>query len=165
MENFKGRRSHSKQSASVKEYLPEIAVNLSTAALTWLFGVLVFLPIAARIDPVGLPMLISLIILSAFSLFLIKGSKGLGNVLNAASDVLAYEWTRRRKGSKEKNLMEKTKMRIKVALRSATIVIIYLLYSPLLVTIHPAINGIAVIITIMGILWTLLKKDDWRTAK
>jgi len=160
MGETEANRVRSKKAATAEEHLPEITINLSAATLIWLFGVLVFLPVAVRIDPVGLPMLISLMILSAFSLFLIKGSKGLGNVLDAASDVLAYEYVRRRKGRKEKNLMDKTKIRIKVALRAATLVIICLLYSPLLVIVHPSINGIAVVITLMGIVLTILKKDN-----
>jgi len=160
MGETEANRPRSKKAATAEEPLPEITINLSAATLTWLFGVLVFLPIAVRIDPVGLPILISLIILSAFSFFLIKGSKGLRNVLDAASDVLAYEWMRRRKTKKEKALKERAKRRIKVALHVATLVIVYLLYSPLLATIHPAINGIAIVITILGILLTVLKKEN-----
>lgn len=161
MGNAEAAKARTKEAATSKEHIPEMAVNLSVAGLIWLFGVLVFLPMAVRIDPAGLPVLISLIILSFFSFFLIKGLQGLGKVLDMASGVLAYEWTRRRKGKKEKNLKERTERRIKVALQVATIVIVYLLYSPLLATIHPSINGIAIILSILGILgiiFTLLEK-------
>jgi len=152
--------THHKQAATTREPFPEIAVNLSVAALIWLFGVLVFIPMAVRIDSAGLPVLISLIILSSFSFFFLKGFKGLGSVLGSVSTVLAYEWTRRRKGKKEKNLTERTKRRFKVALHVATIIIVYLVYSPLLAMMHPSINGIAIILSILGIIFTILKKDN-----
>lgn len=140
-----------------EEFIPDIAVNLSTAALIWLFGVLVFLPMAVKIDPEGLPILISLITFCAFSLFLIRGLRGLGRVLDAASDVLAYEWTRRRETKKETDL---TKGRMRLALKVGIVIIIYLLYSPLLLALHPSINGIAIILSILGIVWILLKKNE-----
>lgn len=157
MEN-RERRARSKQAKMAREHLPEAAVNLSAAALIWLFGVLVFLPTAERIDTAGLPAIVSLIILFSFSFFLIRGSKGLGVFLDAASDLLAYEWTRRRKKKRAKTLEEKTKRGVKATLYGVAIIIVYLLYSPLLVTLHPAINGIAIIVTIFGILWILLQK-------
>lgn len=141
------------------EVLPEIAVNLSAAVLVWLFGVLVFLPMAIKIDPKGLSLICSLVILLAFSFFLIRGIRGLGKVLDAASYVLTHEflrWRRMEEGLTER--MERMNTRFRVTLHVATIIIVYLFYLPLLLTIHPAINGIALILTILGILWTLLKK-------
>lgn len=141
-----------------RESLSDSAVNLSAAALTWLFGVLVFLPMARRIDPRGLTLFLSLIIFSAFTLFLIKGLKGLGAALDAASMVLSHEWSKRRELEEEQ--LVKMRERFKVALRVAALIILYLLYSPLLLTIHPAINGIALIITLLGIIWILARKEQ-----
>ena len=159
METGEWKRVRFKKPSKAHENLPEIVVNLSASALIWLFGVLVFLPMAKEIDPKGLSILISLIILLAFSFFLFKCSRDAGKVLEATSDILTDEWIQRR-NVEEQNLKKRTKKRIKVALKASTIVLIYLFYSPLLATIHPSINGIGIIITILGILWIVLKKDN-----
>ena len=136
--------------------LQETIVNLSAALLIWLFGVLVFLPLAVEIDPEGFSVLISIIVFSAFSVFLIKSLKGLGDLIAFASDFLTKEWIMRRKVEDEK-LILKTKEKISVVLQALTLIVIYLLYSPLLTAIHPSINGIGIIVTLLGIFFIALK--------
>jgi len=135
--------------------LPEAMINLCAAVLIWLFGVLVFLPLADGIDPTRLSVLVSLIIFSALSLFLIKGLGELTNALGPVSEVLAEEWIHRRKARKGR---EGIRTRTRVVLEAAIIIAVYLLYSPLLARIHPSVNGIAAIIALLGILFVLLKK-------
>ena len=126
-------------------------VYLSTAALVWLFGVLVFLPLAEDINPDRLPRLLSLIVFLAFSIFLFRGLNGFSIFLDAASKSIASELAQRGKLD-ETDIKEK---RIRAALEAASLVVIYLLYSPLLFSFHPSINGIAVILTLLAILWTI----------
>jgi len=126
-------------------------VYLSTAALVWLFGVLVFLPLAEDINPDRLPRLLSLIVFLAFSIFLVRGLKGFSIFLDAASKSIASELAQRGKLD-ETDIKEK---RIRAALEAASLVVIYLLYSPLLFSFHPSINGIAIILTLLAILWTI----------
>ncbi|HDJ04601.1 MAG TPA: hypothetical protein ENF85_01245 [Candidatus Bathyarchaeota archaeon] len=95
----------------------------------------------------------SLIILLGFSFFLFKASRGLRDVLDAASEVLAYKWVRRRRRSR----LEEVERKVRAALYSATIVIFYLLYSPLLAGIHPSINGVTAILIILGVLSILFR--------
>ena len=132
------------------EALPEVAVDLSTAALIWLFGVLVFLPMAKRIDPIGLPIICSLLILSTFSLFLIRGLRRLANALDRIAEILSQRWSRRGKIGRERW--------IKVGLRTATAMTTCLLYLPLLSAIHPSLVGVAVIMTFLGLPWMLAKR-------
>ena len=134
--------------------LSENVENLTAVALIWLFGVLVFLPIAEGIDPTRLPIPTSLMIFLALTFFLLRGLKRLGDFLDVASELLAKEWLRRRKEGWD---LKKTKSRLRVLLEAATILAVYLLYSPLLTRIHPSINGIAIIITLLGILLTLFR--------
>ena len=152
MRNATEGKANLKRDLVVGKILPEIAVNLSAALLIWLFGVLVFIPIALGIDPAGLLLPCSLIILLGFSFFLFRGSRGLRDVLDAASEVLAYKWARRRRSR-----LEDVERKVRAALYSATILIFYLLYSPLLAGIHPSINGVAVILVILGVLSILFR--------
>lgn len=135
------------------EDLPQTVVYLSTSALVWLFGVLVFLPLAEEIGEGGLSLLVALFIFAACSIFLIKGARGLGQALNIATRIATEKYTQARVVKSPKN----TRKRIKIALEIGTVVIIYLIYSPLLSRFHPAINGVALIITALGVLWMLLK--------
>jgi hypothetical protein len=137
-----------------KDLLPNTLTNIFTALLIWLFGILVFLPAAYSISPQGLPLLCSLIILVGFSLFIFRSFDGLQPLLNSTSDFLAYVYIRRRNAKVQVE-------RLKTASRSIsyiiTALILYLLYSPFLVAIHPAFNGLVLIPIILWIFWTLFK--------
>jgi len=137
-----------------REHLPDTLINLFVALLIWLFGILVFLPAAYSISPRGLPLLCSLIILVGFSLFIFRSFDGLQPLLNSTSDFLAYVYIRRRNAKVQVE-------RLKTASRSIsyiiTVLILYLLYSPFLVAIHPALNGLVLIPIILWIFWTLFK--------
>lgn len=149
-------RTRRERNSIAEEILPESAVNLSVAMLVWLFGVLIFLPLASEVDPSGLLLLCDLIILLTFSTFLFRGSRGLKEMLDIASRVLAYKWIKMR-GVKESRT-KCVERKVKATLYSATIVIVYLLYSPLLVGIHPSVNGIAIILAMLGVLSILLRE-------
>jgi phosphatidylserine synthase len=131
-------------------------VNFSTAALIWLFGVLVFLPLAEGINSGGLPILISLVVFVAFTVFLVKGLKNFSDLLDTVSDIIVKELVHRKKIDRTK----KTRRRINIALKVASLTIIYLLYSPMLLRIHPSINGIGIIVTLLGIVVVLLKRTS-----
>lgn len=134
-------------------------VNLTIAALIWLFGVLVFLPLAKDINPKNLPILITLTVFLAFSIFLIRGLKGLSSILDVASKSIASELNKKGK------LADIKEERIRMILETASLVLIYMLYSPLLSSIHPSINGIAIILTLLAVLWTVIKKRDTTTLQ
>jgi len=137
-----------------RDCLPSTLSNIFTALLIWLFGILVFLPAAYSISPQGLPLLCSLIILVGFSIFIFRSFDGLQPLLNSTSDFLAYVYIRRRNSKVQVE-------RLKTASRSIsyviTALILYLLYSPFLVAIHPALNGLVLIPIILWIFWTLFK--------
>jgi len=116
--------------------------------LIWLFGVLVFLPLADEIDPRGLSVLVSLVVFSAFTVFLAKSLKGLRMVLDVASTRL-WDGLGKKRGMNQKDTRK--------LLRATILVAIYLLYSPLLARFHSSINGIVIIITLLGVFWTILR--------
>ena len=137
-----------------REHLPDTLINLFVALLIWLFGILVFLPAAYTISPRGLPLLCSLIILVGFSLFIFRSFDGLQPLLNSTSDFLAYVYIRRRNSKVQ---VERLKTGSRSVSYVITALILYLLYSPFLVAIHPALNGLVLIPVILWIFWTLFK--------
>jgi len=150
-----GQGDATRPNQSLKENLPENIVNLLTAALIWLFGVLVFLPMARRVDPKGLSILCGIIIFAAFTVFLVRGLTGFGETIRRLSEPLAQEWKKRKKETEDKI---ETRERINTLLQMATIIIVYLLYFPILRTMHPSINGLTLIITVLTMLFTLIKR-------
>jgi len=122
--------------------------------LIWLFGALVFLPAAYMIAPRELPLACSLILLIGFSIFVFKAFGGLRLLLESTSDVLAYEYIRR-KGTKIP--IERLKTVIRCIIYVVATLILYALYSPFLAAIHPALSGLVLITIVLWIFWMLFK--------
>ena len=138
-----------------REHLPATLVNVFIALLIWLFGVLVFLPAAYQITPRGVPLAISIIVLIGFSVFVIRAvNSGLILLLDSTSNVLAYKYKR---WKNPKLSIEKLKDTFKNVVYVVAALILYLLYSPFLLTMHPSLNGLVLITVILWIFWTTLK--------
>jgi hypothetical protein len=138
-----------------KEYLPNVVTNLFVAFLIWLFGVLVFLPAANQILPQRIPLAVSLVILIGFTIFVIRTiNKGLPKLINSASNVMAYDYINWRKTQFSIKKLQPT---IKSIFAVVTLLTLYLLYSPLLITVHPSLNGLVLIPIVLWSLWTTLK--------
>lgn len=138
-----------------RQHLPNVATNLFVALLIWLFGVLVFIPAANQILPQRIPLAASLIVLIGFTIFIARAiSKGLPSLLDSTSNVIAFDY---KKWKKTQMHIEKLKRIMKAVIHSVSILILYLLYSPFLLTIHPSLNGLLLIPLILWIMWTALK--------
>ena len=138
-----------------REHLSVTLMNIFVALLIWLFGLLVFLPAAYQITPKGVPLAISIIVLIGFSVFVIRAiNSGLIVILDSTSNVLAYKYKR---WNKPKISIEKLKDTFKNGVYVVVALILYLLYSPLLLTIHPSLNGLVLITVILWIFWATLK--------
>lgn len=137
----------------VREHLPNTLINLFAAVLIWLFGALVFLPAASRIAPVALPLACSLILLIGFSIFIFKSFCGLRVLLETASDVLAYEYLRK----KTEIPVERLRVLVKHIVYVVAILILYALYSPFLAAIHPSLAGLVLIPIVLWLFLMLLK--------
>jgi len=148
------REARDKLISTAREHLPSTLINLSAAVLIWLFGALVFLPAAYMIAPRGLPLACSLILLIGFSVFIFKAFSGLRLLLEATSDVLAYEYIRRRK---TKIPIERLKTVVRCIIYVVATLILYALYSPFLAAIHPSLSGLVLITIVLWIFWTLFK--------
>ena len=148
------KEARDKLSIIAREQLPNTLINISTAVLIWLFGALVFLPAAYRIAPGGLPLACGVILLVGFSIFVFKAFTGLRPLLESASDVLAYEYTRWRKA---KFPLQRLKTVVQCLIYVVVALILYALYSPFLATIHPSLGGLVLITVILWICWMLFK--------
>jgi hypothetical protein len=145
-----GKEARVELISTAREHLPNTLINLSTAVLIWLFGALVFLPAAYRVERTALPLLCSLILLIGFSIFVFKASSGLRRLLETTSNVLAYEYTRRKEA---KIPMERLQTLVKCIIYVVAILIICALYSPLLAAIHPSLTGLILIPVLIWIFW------------
>lgn len=138
-----------------REHLSVTLMDIFVALLIWLFGLLVFLPAAYQITPKGVPLAISIIVLIGFSVFVIRAiNSGLIVLLDSTSNVLAYKY---KSWKKPKISIEKLKDIFKNVVYVAVALILYLLYSPFLLTIHPSLNGLVLITVIIWIFWVTLK--------
>jgi len=138
-----------------KKHLSQVITNLFAALIIWLFGVLVFIPAAKQILPQRIPLATSLIILIAFTIFIIKTiNSGLEPLLNSTSNVIAFKY---KSWKKPKTPIKNLQSTIKHMLYISATLLIYLLYSPFLITINPALNGLVLIPIILWIMWTTLK--------
>lgn len=147
----------------IKENLPDTFTKLSVALLVWLFGTLVFLPAAHRIDPTRAPLICGLIVLIGFSLFLFSAVRGLMRLLDAASSFLAFEYKKRRQ--KPMFSLQQSKVGISCIVYVVVTIFIYALYWPLLRALHPSLAGLVFIPVFLWILWTIFRTIIALTAR
>jgi uncharacterized membrane protein YjgN (DUF898 family) len=117
--------------------------GLLSALLIWLFGILVFIPISASLGA-NVELVCTLIILVAFTVLI---SKTIGN-LKSLLDVFAFLPAKKHLTKRGWDY-ENATIVSKQILYSVFAVILYLLYLPFLVRIHPAVSGIALIFVIV----------------
>ncbi|MEJ2240543.1 MAG: hypothetical protein P8Y18_00140 [Candidatus Bathyarchaeota archaeon] len=138
-----------------KKHLPEVLVNLFVALLIWLFGVLVFLPTAIEIFPQLVPLAIDLIVLIAFTLFISRAfDSGFLVLLNSMANVLAYNY---KKWKKTETSIDKLQEIVRNITYIVVMLVFYFFYSVLLQIIHPALNGLMLILIILWIFLIVLK--------
>jgi hypothetical protein len=102
----------------------------------------------------GAPLVCSLIILTGFSIFVFRAYGGLRLLLESTSDVLAYEYMRRRKA---KTPIERLKTVVRCLIYVVASLILYALYSPFLAAIHPSLSGLVLIVIVLWIFWISFK--------
>jgi hypothetical protein len=139
----------------LEEKLPSIATNFFAAILVWLFGVLVFIPAAKQILPQRIPLATSVIVLIGFTIFIIRTiDNGLTSLVKSVASVISFKY---REWRNSKISVTQLHVAFKHVLYIAVTLLIYLLYSPFLITINPALNGLVLIPLILWIMWTIMK--------
>ncbi|CAB3287994.1 conserved membrane protein of unknown function [Methanocaldococcus lauensis] len=136
----------------LKENVPQIVISLVVAGLIWLFGVLVFIPIA---DMLGNPYLfgltalkpiISAIVFIALAYVFLKIVKDFGELMDGVADIIAS------KLAKERITDDKLK-RYRRGLRALAYLIVaiiaYLFFLPIMAGMSPVIAGIVLVILVI----------------
>jgi len=124
-----------------------ITYNLSAAFFIWLFGVLVFIPIAETINS-QTKFLVNLIIFIPFTILLLKAIPGVKRLSEIFAVVLARKFKFTSYVKEDEQIIVFKKL-----LHIVFIIITYLFYFPFLNNFHPAINGIVLIV---ALLWSFL---------
>ena len=117
----------------------------------WLFGVLVFIPLARSIGP-ETRIVVSLIFFAAFSVLMFKAVPRAMKMIRVLSSLLAYKYSSRHglQRSESATLFQNL-------LLILSLVILYLLYVPFLSAFHPAISGMVLILALIVILLLTLR--------
>jgi hypothetical protein len=155
---------HEKVSKESKESLmsalPSITVGVVAAILLWLFGNLIFIPIAEGIEWFGypLPQILTFVILVALAVFVLKILVDVREAVDALAGLAAVEI------GAPTDVTQTEVEHYKTAMRGIFYVIIvslaFLLFSDYLVRIHPALSGVVLLVIVV---WAIL--EIWRAVK
>jgi len=135
---------------SIELYGEKTLHNLLLALLIWLFGVLVFIPLASSINR-ETEILCNLIFFAIFTLLIIWSLPGLKKIVDAFSTLVAKKYE-----SKEKLPLGKLTVLFKNISYIVLIIIFYLLYSPFLMKFHSSINGVVLILMLVWIFFLMM---------
>jgi len=125
--------------------------SMLAALLVWLFGILVFIPLADSLNW-QTRVLVSVLFFFAFSVLIVQTLPGLKGLI----DVSAYLLARRygvAKGLGRENALAVFKHLLCIVCS----LVFYGLYFPFLASFHPAVNGIALIVVLVLTFFLLLK--------
>lgn len=143
----------------VKIYGRKTLHNLLSAFLIWLFGVLVFIPLASSLNP-QTKVFCTLIFFAAFTLLTLRAVPCLKKIIDAFSFFPARKY-----GLKKGLSHENSVVLFRHLFYIVLIVIFYLLYFPFLANFHPSISGIALILILIWIFFLMLRIFPVLSAK
>jgi len=125
--------------------------SLLSAFLIWLFGVLVFIPLARSLNRQA-EVFCTLIFLVAFTLLTLRVIPGLKKLIDAFSSFPARKY-----GLKKGLSHENSVILFRHLFYIISIVIFYLLYFPFLANFHPSISGIVLILALIWIFFLIIR--------
>lgn len=136
---------------TLKNQAPAALTYLLGALLVWLFGVLVFLPLANSMNR-QTEILCSLIVFISFTAFMCKAASGCKKLIDAFSVLFARSY-----GKKWVIPSGEALAVFKNAFYIIAGFVTYALYLPLLINFHPAIAGIVLILVVIWSFFLLLR--------
>lgn len=136
---------------NLKAYGAKTVHTLLAAFLVWLFGVLVFIPLASTVNW-QTKAFCSLIFFVALTLLFLRALPGLKKLIDAFSIFPARKYGLKKGISHENSLMM-----FRHIFYIISAIILYLLYSPFLANFHPAVSGIVLISVLIWILFLSLR--------
>ncbi len=125
--------------------------DLLAAFLIWLFGNLVFIPLASSLNW-QTKVFCSLIFFIAFTILVVKALPGLNKLIDTFSIFPARKY-----GVKKGLSSEDSSVLFRYIAYIFAAVILYLLYFPFLTNFHPSINGIVLILLLIWIFFLTLR--------
>jgi hypothetical protein len=140
--------------------LPSITVGVIAAILLWLFGNLVFIPIAQGIEWFGypLPQILTFVILIALAAFVLKILVDVRKAVDALAGMAAVEI------GTPTDVTETEVEHYTTAMRGVFYIIIvslaFLLFADYLTMIHPALSGVVLLAIVV---WAIFQ--IWRSVK
>ncbi|AAB99122.1 hypothetical protein MJ_1114 [Methanocaldococcus jannaschii DSM 2661] len=143
----------------LKENIPQIIINLVVAGLIWVFGILVFIPIA---DMLGNPYLfgltalkpiISAIITIALIIVLLRVTKDFGELMDGIADIIAVKLAGSRVNEEK---LKKYRRGLRGLAYLIVAIIAYLFFLPVISGITPVLAGIVLIILVLWAVTVLI---------
>ncbi len=135
----------------LRSYGSKTLHNLLAAFLVWLFGNLVFIPLARSLNW-QTEVICSLAFFIAFTIFVIRALPGLKKLADAFSPFPARKY-----GSKKGISYENSLVLFRYVFYIISAVALYLLYLPFLTNFHPSINGVVLILLLIWLLFLALR--------
>ena len=135
----------------LRVYGQKTLTSMFAALLVWLFGILVFIPLAESLSW-QTRVLVSVLFFFAFSVLIVQTLPGLKGLI----DVSAYLLARRygvAKGLGRENVLAVFKQLLCIVCA----LVFYGFYFPFLASFHPAVNGVALIAVLVLIFFLLLR--------
>jgi hypothetical protein len=139
------KREIAKLRSQLRSEAPATFHQLLSAILIWLFGILVFIPLAASIGH-QTAILVTLAFFATFTVLIVKASPGLKGILDSSSVLPARKYGPRLGLDFERSLMLFRQLTYMMSS-----IVLYLLYYPFLSAFHPAINGVVLILVLIWI--------------
>jgi uncharacterized membrane protein len=146
--------------ATLMSALPSITVGVIAAILLWLFGNLIFIPIAEGIEWFGypLPQILTFIILIALAAFILKILVDVRKAIDALAGLAAVEI------GAPTDVTTTEIEHYKTAMRGIFYIVIvslaFLLFADYLARIHPALSGVVLVAIVV---WSIFQ--IWRAVK
>jgi hypothetical protein len=153
-----GKEVYEKGVLEIRDSAPKIGINIVIAALIWLIGNYVFIPISRGyfVEAWAVPQLINLIVLVALAVLLIMILKELRDLTDAAAGIVAYE-VGSRKGEVTKDELDNYKTAFHGILYVFVAAAAFLLIGTQLSMLHPALAAIVLIIIVIWAIVTLFR--------
>jgi len=153
-----GKEVYAKGVLEIRDSAPKIGINIVVAALIWLIGNYVFIPISTGyfVETWAVPQLINLIVLVALAVLLVMILKELRDLTDAAAGIVAYE-VGSRKGEVTKDELNNYKTAFHGILYVFIAAAAFLLIGTQLSMLHPALAAIVLIIIVIWAIVTLFR--------
>jgi hypothetical protein len=136
---------------ALRLYGARTARSLMSALLIWLFGVLVFIPMASSLGW-NAELVCTLILLVAFSGLVWGAISGFKKIIDAFSVFPARKYLAKRGLDKENSVIVS-----RYLLYIFSTVVLFLLYVPFLMHLHPALGGIILVLVVLFVFFLTLK--------